>query len=61
MKLEFHGWKSSRFGNGVLAIDIETGVAVFVKSESSHQGNQKLAEERVKLLLAEATSPGGWI
>lgn len=60
MKLEFHAWKHSR-GYGVLAVDIETGVAVVVSSERTPQGNQKLAEERVRQLLAEAVSPGGWI
>lgn len=60
MKLEFHAWKHAR-RSGVLAIDTETGVAAVVSSECSHQANQRLAEERVRRLLAEAVSPGGWL
>lgn len=60
MKLEFHAWKHSR-RPGVLAVDTETGVAVVVFSERSPQANQQLAEERLRLLLAESISPGGWI
>jgi hypothetical protein len=60
MKLEFHAWPPARIGGqpsgrvrtGVLAIDVETGVAVFVCSERSQLANQRLAEERVRLLLA---------
>jgi protein subunit release factor A len=70
MKLEFHQWPLRRrdggqhlelSGCGVLAIDLDTGVAVLVTSERSQMRNQRLAEERVKLLLGEAVSPGGWI
>ena len=69
MKLEFHRWPPAKVGGqqltemsaGVLAVDLETGVAVVVTSERSQRGNQLLAEQRVALLLAEAVSPGGWI
>lgn len=60
MKLEFYTWKHAR-RDGALAIDTETGVAVVVSSERTHQANQRLAEERLRQLLAEALSPGGWI
>lgn len=68
MKLEFHAWPPRHAGGqytrvtaGILAIDLETGVAALVDSERSQHGNQRLAEERVRLLLAEAVSPGGWV
>lgn len=60
MKLEFHAWKFSR-RPGVLAVDTETGVAVIVTSERTPEANQRTAEERLRRLLAEAHSPGGWI
>lgn len=69
MKLEFHAWPPRHAGGqqvtktsaGVLAIDLETGVAVHVGTERSQRANQRLAEERLRLLLSEALSPGGWI
>lgn len=61
MRLEFHTWHSiDRKRSGVLCVDTDTGVAVVVRSEGSPERNQKLAEERVRLILAEAVSPGGW-
>lgn len=59
-KLEIHAWKSGR-RDGVLAIDMETGVAVIVSSERTPQRNQKVAVERLEALLSEALSPAGWI
>lgn len=60
MKIEFHRWppetrggqQVSSFRSGVLAIDTETGVAVFVDRERSQISNQRLAEERLGLLVA---------
>ncbi len=60
MTIEFHAWPPRRVGGqqvtnlhpGVLAIDTETGAAAFVYSERSQLANQRLAEERVRLLLA---------
>lgn len=61
MKLELSAYRPS--GNrraGVLAVDLEIGVAVFVGSERTHQANQALAESRLKLLLEaiRAIDPG---
>lgn len=65
MKLELSAYSAyrspGRMRAGVLAMDLETGVAVFVGSERTHLGNQQLAEQRLKVLLDEAISPGGWI
>ncbi len=63
MKLEISAYRplSKMRAQGALALDLETGVAVFVGSERTHQANQALAESRLKLLLDEAVSPGGWI
>ncbi len=58
--LEFHAWPPQRQGGqhvtrthtGVLAMDTETGVAVYVDSERSQLGNQRLAEQRLTRLVA---------
>ncbi len=68
MKIEFHAWPPSRIGGqritdtraGVLAIDTETGVAVFVGSERSQRANQILAEQRVQMLLANLPWSTSW-
>lgn len=61
-EIEIRAWPPGRYdGKAVLALHLPTGVAVVVGSESSRERNQKLAVERVGLLLAEATSPGGWL
>lgn len=61
MKLELSPYRpSGRMRAGVLAMDLDTGVAVFVGSERTHHQNQTLAESRLKSLLAEAVSPGDW-
>jgi len=44
----------------VHALHRPTGVAVVASSEPSRERNQKLAVERLELLLSEATSPGMW-
>lgn len=56
MKIEFHAWPQLGNGaakRGVLAIDLETGTAVFVNSEPYPERNQKLAAERLLALLPE--------
>lgn len=62
MKLELSMLhRRAPYAADALALDQDTGVAVFVNSERTHAGNQRLAEERLVQLLAEATSPGDWI
>jgi protein subunit release factor A len=70
VKLELRRWpppgdrggqQITRTSTGVMAIDLETGVAVFVCSERSQLANQTLAEQRLRLLLSEAVSPCGWV
>jgi len=62
LDIEIRAWPpgSIRTSNAILALHIPTGVAVVVRSESNRERNQKLAVERLDLLLREATSPGGW-
>ncbi len=64
-EIEIRAWPpgsaySPRSSAAVLALHTPTGVAVVASSEPTRERNQKLAVERVKLLLTEATSPGGW-
>jgi hypothetical protein len=64
VKLEFHAWPPhgvARPRRGTLAIDLETGLAVFVNASDTVANNQRLAEERLRTVFGEATSPGGWI
>lgn len=63
--IEIRAWPpgsaySSRSGAAVMALHKPTGVAVIASSEPTRERNQKLAVERVELLLTEAISPGGW-
>lgn len=59
-ELEYHAWpyrvpggqQTGRVHTGVLVIHRRTGAAVAVSSERSQLANQRLAEERVQLLLA---------
>ena len=44
----------------VLALHTPTGVAVVARSARAREANQKLAVERLGLLLSEAVSPCGW-
>ena len=61
-EIEIRAWPPGRYdGNAVLAIHLPTGVAVVCSSERNRERNQKLAVERLGLLLAEAVSPGGWV
>lgn len=64
--LELHAWpprtpgggqQTGRVHYGVLAVHKRTGAAVVVTSEQSQHANQKLAEERLGLLVA--TLPWG--
>lgn len=58
--LEFHAWplrpiggqQTGRVHYGVLAVHKRTGASVVVTSERSQHANQKLAEERLGLMLA---------
>jgi hypothetical protein len=63
-EIEIRAWPpGSAFSSGsraVLALHMPTGVAVVVSSEPNRERNQKLAVERLQLLLSEAVSPGGW-
>lgn len=63
-QIEIRAWPpGSAYSSGnraVLAIHTPTGVAVVAGSEPTRERNQKLAVERVQLLLSEAVSPGGW-
>ena len=51
--IEIRTWPpgSGRTSRAVLALHVPTGAAVVVNSESSRERNQKLAVERVQLLL----------
>ena len=51
--IDIRGWPPGPVGTsrGVLALHVPTGAAVVVNSESSRERNQKLAVERVQLLL----------
>lgn len=63
-EIEIRAWPpGSAYSSGsraVLAIHMPTGVAVVASSEPTRERNQKLAVERVQLLLSESVSPGGW-
>jgi hypothetical protein len=52
--IEIRSWPPGLSGSSkaVLALHVPTGAAVVVRSESSRERNQKLAVERVHLLLS---------
>jgi len=60
MKIDFHAWPLRPTGGqqvsdkrvGVLAVDIETGLAVVVDSERSQHANKQIAERRLVQLVA---------
>lgn len=60
-KCEYHSWpirhlgggqRTGRVATGVLIVHQPTGAAVAVNSERSQLSNRRLAEERIRLLLA---------
>ncbi len=59
-ELEYHAWpyrviggqQTGRVHTGVLVVHKHTGVAVVVDSSWSRHANQRLAEERIQLLLS---------
>lgn len=61
LDIEIRAWPpGSSSSKAIHALHTPTGVAVVVRSEASREANQKLAVERLGLLLSEAVSPCGW-
>lgn len=68
MKLEYHRWPPEQRGGqhvtnrtvGILAIDTNTGVAVFVDKERSMHSNKELARKRILQLLVRLLFEEGW-
>lgn len=61
LEIEIRAWPPGRMDStAIIAIHTPTGVAAIASGERTRERNQKLAVERVGLLLAESNSAAGW-